>query len=364
MIEEDSTSHFYISHDYGTSFTDISHKFPLANKTLATINKFFHHPLDNCYYVFTDTKHNQIFVTRDCLETISSYSLDFIPSHVEFDKSHLQRFLVHDREKEDRSLFVTSNFGQTFSKASDYIKSFFFHSHSEESSELYVSRMEPSGKLSVLSSTSFFEDARHTSVVITGVSEFEKKGDYLFVVRDNKEKAGEKRLLLAKVGERFVEALFPTEEPLKDFHVCEVTEDGQILIIVNHAGNKSSLYTSDKVSPSQAEFSLSLERIFYYSPDLTWRNSWLDKTNTGAGKDENNFADFYKIAGLRGVYIASQLPEGMSEETILPSNITTLITFDGGAEWRRIEGPRTDSRGQPIPGCQQVSPVCMISPPV
>lgn len=350
VITDNSTSHFYVSDDYGTSFTDISSKFSLPDKTVATINKFFHHPAVNCYYVFTDTKHNQIFVTRDCLETIASYSVAFSPSHVEFDESHLQRFLVHDRDGEKKELYVTSNFGQTFSKASDHIKSFFWN-HDVDSTELYVSRMEPSGKVSVLSSTSFFEDPLHTSVVITGVAEFEKKGDFLFVVQDNDDKAGEKRLRIAKVGQRFVEAKFPTVEPLRDFHVCEVTEDGQILVIVNHAGNKSNLYSSDRVNPQQVEFSLSLERIFYYSPDLTWRNSWLDNTKSAAGTEENNFADFYKIAGLRGVYIASQLPLGMAEENIRPSNITTLITFDGGAEWRRVEGPRTDRKGQPIPGC-------------
>ena len=184
MIEEDSTSHFYISHDYGSSFEDISFKFALADNTTATVNKFFHHPQDNCYYVFTDLKNNQIFVTRDCLETVDSYSLDFNPSHVEFDKKHLQRFLVHDREDEQRKLYVTSNFGQTFFKASDYVKSFFWHEE-DDSTELYISRMEPHEKLSVLSSTSFFEDPLHTSLVVTGVTEFEKKGNFLFVVRDN-----------------------------------------------------------------------------------------------------------------------------------------------------------------------------------
>ena len=353
---DNSTSHFYISKDYGTSFTDISSKFTLTpeSETVATINKFFHHPQDNCYYVFTDTKHNKIFVTRDCLDTVASYSLDFSPSHVEFDENHLPRFLIHDRDGEMRDLFVTSNFGQTFSKASDYVKSFFWDLK-DETTELYVSRMEPSGKLSVLSSTNFFQDPLHTSVVTTGVAEFEKKGDYLFVVRDNEEKDEEKRLFLAKVGERFVEAAFPTSEPLRDFHVCEVTEEGQILVIVNHAGNHSNLYTSDRMSLHQAEFTLSLERIVYYRPGLTWRNSWLDNINSGAAdSEENNFADFYKIAGLRGVYMASQLAQGMTEQTIRPNNITTLITFDGGASWNKIDGPRTDSRGQTIPGCYQV----------
>ena len=38
----------------------------------------------------------------------------------------LGRFLVHDREDEKMELFVTKNFGETFSHAGDYIKSFYF----------------------------------------------------------------------------------------------------------------------------------------------------------------------------------------------------------------------------------------------
>ena len=75
--------------------------------------------------------------------------------------------------------------------------------------------------------------------------------------------------------------------------------------MVNHAGNQSNLYTSDRVSPHQAEFSLSLENIMYYKPGLTWRTSWLE--SIGAA-DEDNFADLYRVAGLRGIYIASQVP--------------------------------------------------------
>ena len=37
-----------------------------------------------------------------------------------------------------------------------------------------------------------------------------------------------------------------------------------------------------------------------------------------------------------------------------PNNLTTLITFDAGGEWTRVEGPRTDHQGHPILGCYQV----------
>ena len=68
--------------------------------------------------------------------------------------------------------------------------------------------MEPSGKLNILSSRSFFSDPQDTSVVYTGAREFEIKGDYLIIVEEDKDKPEpeHKRFFLTKTGERFVEA--------------------------------------------------------------------------------------------------------------------------------------------------------------
>ena len=62
------------------------------------------------------------------------------------------------------------------------------------------------------------------------------------------------------------------------------------------------------------------------------------------------------------MYIASQLREGVSEENIRPSNLTTLITFDAGAEWSTIQGPKTDNQGNPMLGCYQVELWVMYKP--
>lgn len=351
-IGENSTSNVYISKDYGTTFVDVSNRFKLENKQLATINKFFHHPINNCYYVFTDILHKHIFVTLDCGETVTTYPTLFSPRHLEFDTKFDGRFLIHDRESEKMELYVTKNFGETFSHAGDFIKAFFWD-YREDETVLYVSRMEPSHKLNILSSSSFFERQIDTRVVFTGATEFEKKEDFLFAVTDNDKKPGDKKFFVAKTNQRFVEAKFPVSLELVNFHVVDVSSDGELMVIVNHGGNQSNLYTSDKVSEYEVEFSLSLPRIMYYNSGTTWRNSWLDRLQKNTPKAEANFADFYKIAGLRGVYIASQLPEGISEENIRPSNLTTLITFDAGAEWSRIQGPKTDNQGNPILGCYQ-----------
>jgi hypothetical protein len=69
-INENSTSRVFISKDYGRTFTDISSRFVLPAGGIATINKFFHHPGNNCYYVFTDVLHRHVYVTLDCAKTV------------------------------------------------------------------------------------------------------------------------------------------------------------------------------------------------------------------------------------------------------------------------------------------------------
>ena len=66
----------------------------------ATTNKFFHHLDVNCYYVFTDTKNKMIFMTGNCAETVSNFTVNFSPVHVEFDTKNLARFVIHDRNSD------------------------------------------------------------------------------------------------------------------------------------------------------------------------------------------------------------------------------------------------------------------------
>ena len=71
----------------------------------------------------------------------------------------------------------------------------------------------------------------------------------------------------------------------------------------------------------------------FYNPNVTWHNSWLSAT---AG--DKPFADVYKVDGLRGIYIASQIIESAVLTTngtpnlrsISPNDLRSLITFDGG----------------------------------
>ena len=66
------------------------------------------------------------------------------------------------------------------------------------------------------------------------------------------------------------------------------------------------------------------------SPQLAWRQSWLE--SVGDAEPDNNFGDLYAMEGLRGVYIASTVTEGVAESEVRPTYLTVLITFDEVAE--------------------------------
>lgn len=128
-----SSSMIFMSKDYGKTFNDISDRFQLqdtksSNKTNALIVKFYHHPKSNCHYVFADVINKHIFTSEDCGETIKPYNLDTItPSLISFESNNNNIFLVHDLEAKEKRLWVTKNFGETFSTVQEYVRNFFFH---------------------------------------------------------------------------------------------------------------------------------------------------------------------------------------------------------------------------------------------
>ena len=128
------------------------------------------------------------------------------------------------------------------------------------------------------------------------------------------------------------------------------------MVVVNHGTSLSNLYTSAKITPYVVEFSLSLERVMYYNPERTWRDSWLSNT---AG--DVSFVDVYKVDGLRGIYVASQIANGsMAKEAVQPDDLVSLITFDQGGMWSRIQGPETDEEGFQFPQCRANKASCSL----
>lgn len=54
----------------------------------------------------------------------------------------------------------------------------------------------------------------------------------------------------------------------------------------------------------------------------------------------------YKVEPISGIFIASQVIKKPFGHNILPQNLISLISFDYGGSWRRIQAPLYDNEGQ------------------
>ena len=81
----------------------------------------------------------------DCGETINFHQLEFTPKNVVFDERVNDVFLIHDLQSSSKSLHVTRNYGQTFSRVSEYVKAFFLKPFPDHT-KIYIQRYQPKAR--------------------------------------------------------------------------------------------------------------------------------------------------------------------------------------------------------------------------
>ncbi|KAK7603208.1 hypothetical protein V9T40_003207 [Parthenolecanium corni] len=332
-------SSVYYSYDYGDTFQDKSHLFRLnkANGTVASLDKFFIHDKFQGRIIFTDSTNKAIFVTEDNGVTVSGYNVSFVPSAISLHPTQPKVFLAHDLVDSARTLYVTRDFGKTWTLLQMYVKSFdWFSDTDSEEKDLIVQRMEPDGFSMILKLTAFLSDL-HT--VATGllpeVNAMYIKGQFMFATKNitttNNTVVGLNLYVKYKAGP-FILATFATDLPRYEFQIADITEN-RLLIAVAHSNTLCNLYVSDFVfeETENIHFFLSLERAFCYFPNITWKDSLI------TGLSETPFLDLHKVEGLRGIYIASQVhPSLGNHSSITLEHLTTKITFSWGARWQKL----------------------------
>ena len=263
VMKPGATSKLYISNDFGKSFQEKSHLFKLNNGQNATIEKLYNHHQSTCHYVFTDTINGYVFTSSNCGKDITPHKLENItPSLISFDKNNDNVFLIHDLDSPEKKLYVTKNFGVTISHVQDYVRNFFFD---QSGGKLYVERMQPGSldQVHILASTNFFERHIDTEIVYRDAVQFQLVNQFMFATKRRSEDHLD--LYISQHGERFVQAQFPYAEDKNfthhDYHIIDVTDDGQIMVVVNHGPILSNLYVSSRITPYEVYFSLSLERV-------------------------------------------------------------------------------------------------------
>ncbi|CAG9765567.1 unnamed protein product [Ceutorhynchus assimilis] len=335
----------YISYDDGDSYQNRTEQFKLADGNYSVLEKFYNHPRYNTHFVFTEVKHNVLYVTTDHGNEFKRIPLKFTPSELSFHELHANIFVVLDKNDTRHRLWITEDFGETFRQAHEFVKSFYWLKNGDDLL-LLVQRYEPTGLGSIIYSNNLFR-TRISQVFATNIQDFFIKGDYLFTTKNNS--LGNIELYVSYKLNKQLKCVFDTSLNITNYFIADVSGT-RALVVASHNEYLSNLYVSDNLNgDSKVRFTLSMENIFAFFPNITWQNSFLHHIS------EEAFADVYKVEGLNGIYIASKV---ISRPTINlgPQHLGSMITYDHGASWRLLEPPSKDFEGQdtgctPSKGC-------------
>lgn len=337
----------YISYDYGDTFVNKTKFFRISNDKnapYATLDKFMNHPKYYTYCVFVDSANSLLFLTPNNGGYIQRVELPFHPSEISFSETDPKVLLALDKTHPQRKLWLSTDMGFTWTTIYQYVKAFFW----SPSPSLVIERMEPSGSNNVVEWTDFYQFVKNDTdfglevlpLVIGNVEDFQIRGDYRFATsKDTKYNETESLdLYVSLKNNSFVKAEFDTNLPRKNYHIVDVSHN-RVFVTVAHSETHVNLYVSETIDEEKAMFTLSLEGILTFFPNSTWKDSWLNDV------EDETFTDLYKVEGLRGIYIASQVTGTPKSGTIGPEHLVSLITFDHGSTWNPIKTPVANYEG-------------------
>lgn len=110
------------------------------------------------------------------------------------------------------------------------------------------------------------------NLLIENVQDFYIKRDYMFATR---KVLNDTQMFISYKRGRFVKAEFQTDLDIKGLHIADV-QGRRIMMTAVHNEQLCHLYVSETNNDvSEIKFVLSLENVFAYVPNLTWKSSWL-----------------------------------------------------------------------------------------
>ncbi|CAG2103255.1 unnamed protein product [Medioppia subpectinata] len=343
------SSAVYISRNYGKDFEKVT-AFTLKNGSDAVINTFFISPAINSHYIFVDSLNKCLFITKDYGKTFKRIDLAFSPKTISLHATNVELVLMTSAATAggndlDSKLYLSEDFGANWRPIQERVKQFSWAVEGVDTNTnvntIFVQRHEPNGLTSVLSSTDFFTNELNTKQWLTNVKEFEISGKYLFATRSLKLIGAHRspgshesyQLWVSYQRQDFRRALFPlsNHSVVIDYYIGDATEE-VVMACLTFNDSTTHLYTSGE---NGLQFSLSLENILYFAPNVTKHPIGLDWNS------DEPLADIHKVSGIRGVYIASKWKE--PKKSI--ADLITLITMDMGSKWQRIRPPFIDADG-------------------
>ena len=98
MISPSRPSTFYVSRDYGNTYTNVTGNFTMDNGSLATISSFFSSKADNRKYILVAKFHRFIFFSSDECRTFHRIATYFYPSEVKYHPRLSFYIAIHEEE--------------------------------------------------------------------------------------------------------------------------------------------------------------------------------------------------------------------------------------------------------------------------
>ncbi|XP_030833611.1 sortilin-related receptor isoform X4 [Strongylocentrotus purpuratus] len=290
--------------------------------------------------MFTDVVNSLVTTTQNFGSTFSTFTVPFKPTSIFTHAVNPDIVLGMDENDDSRRLYVSMNFGGTWTLMEQDVKSFNWGVEPwDRTDTIYVERLETDGTSSVSKSDDFLTLNRQ--VIISGIKDFEVRDDYLFATQVKSGVEDELELLVSHDRGAFKMAEFPFDVPKRDFYIADASEE-QVFVCVHHQDLQTNLYISEAKG---VVFSLSLMNISYYNPEGAGKDSWLSRYV------DEPFADFHKVDGLRGIYAANVLLNTDASSSYTAENMATYGSFDKGGEWFLVPAPENDADGNPY-GCR------------
>ncbi|KAM5310926.1 sortilin-related receptor isoform 1-T6 [Glossophaga mutica] len=334
------SSDVYVSYDYGKSFQKISEKFNFGagNDSEAVIAQFYHSPADNKRYIFVDAYAQYLWVTFDFCSTVEGFSIPFRAADLLLHSKASNLLLGYDRSHPNKQLWKSDDFGQTWIVIQEHVKSFSWGIDPyDKPNTVYIERHEPSGYSTIFRSTDFFQSRENQEVVLEEVRDFQLRDKYMFATKVvhllGSQQPPSVQLWVSFGRKPMRAAQFVTRHPINEYYIADASED-QVFVCVSRSDNRTDLYISEVEG---LKFSLSLENILYYSPGGTGSDTLVRYFAN------EPFADFHRVEGLQGVYIATLINGPMKEE-----NMRSVITFDKGGTWEFLQAPAFTEYGEKI----------------
>lgn len=333
--------------------------------------------IDADYKILLFVGNRGIFwVSTNCGKTMKALNKEFmiaqIRSHPTEPAMLLATAVQNCRDEDDdlcfygtHSLYLTENLGETWKQIATNVKQFDW---SFDINQIYsgiprnriFALLRTSTQDTLVRTDNFFESK---TILVQNCLEFKLRSNYLFAIKSFK--GDEVHLLVASLANRFEKfhrATFPDVKlKMKNVHILDSSE-GVVFLLTTRKPTApfGRLYVSDSTG---VRFRLALK-------------SCLRSSARGA--------DFAKIQGIEGVYIANIVERNAAKEydrmmekddveeeewieeerkestyywsprsqkrkdtrSFIINNVQTVITYNKGGMWKLLRAPKTDSSGK------------------